>query len=87
MTERSTDPRRVRELLHAALDRVYIGPTQVVDLLLTAMLAPGHILLEGVPGVAKTTLAKAFAATLGCDFRRVQFTPDMLPADITGSYI
>ena len=78
---------RVREAIHRELDRVYIGPPQVVDLLLTALLAPGHVLLEGVPGVAKTTLAKAFSTTLGCDFRRIQFTPDMLPADITGSYI
>ncbi|MCB9544224.1 MAG: MoxR family ATPase [Myxococcales bacterium] len=78
---------RVREAIHRELDRVYIGPARVVDLLLTALLAPGHVLLEGVPGVAKTTLAKAFSATLGCDFRRIQFTPDMLPADITGSYI
>lgn len=78
---------RIREAIHRELDRVYIGPARVVDLLLTALLAPGHVLLEGVPGVAKTTLAKAFSATLGCDFRRIQFTPDMLPADITGSYI
>ncbi len=76
-----------REAIHRALEQVYIGPARVVDLLLTALLAPGHVLLEGVPGVAKTTLAKAFSTTLGCDFRRVQFTPDMLPADITGSYI
>jgi MoxR-like ATPase len=54
---------------------------------LTALLAPGHVLLEGVPGVAKTTLARGFAQLLGCDFRRIQFTPDLLPADITGAYI
>jgi MoxR-like ATPase len=51
------------------------------------LLARGHVLLEGVPGVAKTTLCKAFAATLGCHFRRIQFTPDLLPADITGTYV
>jgi len=69
------------------VQRVYVGPRDVPELLLTALLARGHVLLEGVPGVAKTTLVKAFAATLGCTFRRIQFTPDLLPADITGTYI
>ncbi len=79
--------RLVRDAIREQIAAVYIGPPKLSDLLLTAMLSPGHVLLEGVPGVAKTTLAKAFSATLGCDFRRIQFTPDMLPADITGSYI
>jgi MoxR-like ATPase len=52
-----------------------------------ALLARGHVLLEGVPGVAKTTLVKAFATALGCSGRRIQFTPDLLPADITGTYV
>ena len=63
------------------------GRARLVELLLIALLARGHVLLEGVPGVAKTTLVKAFAATLGCQFRRIQFTPDLLPADITGTYV
>jgi MoxR-like ATPase len=67
--------------------RVFIGPEETPRLLLVALLARGHVLLEGVPGVAKTTLAKAFAATLRCGFKRVQFTPDLLPADITGTYV
>jgi MoxR-like ATPase len=67
--------------------RVYIGPTSTVDQLLLALVAGGHVLLEGVPGVAKTTLAKAFAASLGSSVRRIQFTPDLLPADITGTYV
>lgn len=67
--------------------RVFIGSSQVADLLLTALLARGHVLLEGVPGIAKTTLAKAFSAALGCSMRRIQFTPDLLPADITGTYV
>lgn len=67
--------------------RVYIGPASVVDQLLIALIAGGHVLLEGVPGVAKTTLAKAFAASLGASVRRIQFTPDLLPADITGTYV
>src|SRR4051812_13456164 len=67
--------------------RVYIGDTNSVDLLIVALLARGHVLLEGVPGIAKTTLVKAFAVTLGSSIRRVQFTPDLLPADITGTYV
>mgnify|MGYP001544819411 CR=1 FL=1 len=54
---------------------------------LTSLLAGGHVLVEGVPGVAKTTLVKAFSQTLGCAYRRVQFTPDLLPADLTGTDI
>ncbi|GAB5548754.1 MAG: MoxR family ATPase [Sandaracinaceae bacterium] len=71
----------------AEVQRVYVGPRQVPELLLTSLLARGHVLLEGVPGVAKTTLCKAFAATLGARFARIQFTPDLLPADITGTYV
>ncbi|MEJ7730236.1 MAG: MoxR family ATPase [Polyangiaceae bacterium] len=67
--------------------RVYIGAPRIVDLMLTALLAQGHVLLEGVPGVAKTTLVKAYASALGASVRRIQFTPDLLPADITGTYV
>ena len=56
-------------------------------MMLVALVAKGHVLLEGVPGVAKTTLVKAFATALGCTGRRIQFTPDLLPADITGTYV
>jgi MoxR-like ATPase len=66
---------------------VYIGEPFPVEMMLVGMLARGHVLLEGVPGVAKTTLVKAFSATIGCTVRRVQFTPDLLPADITGTYV
>ncbi len=69
------------------VSRVFVGPRSVVDLLFVGLLARGHVLLEGVPGVAKTTLVKAFAGTLACSFRRIQFTPDLLPADITGTYV
>ncbi len=69
------------------VSRVYIGEVGSVDTLLVALLARGHVLLEGVPGVAKTTLAKAFAKSLDCSVRRIQFTPDLLPADITGTYV
>jgi MoxR-like ATPase len=67
--------------------KVYVGSLRPVDAMLVAVLARGHALLEGVPGVAKTTLVKAFAAALGCSSRRIQFTPDLLPADITGTYV
>src|SRR5271154_2691430 len=77
---------RVEELRREVM-RVYIGAPRTVDLMLTALLAQGHVLLEGVPGVAKTTLVKAYAATLGASVRRIQFTPDLLPADITGTYV
>ncbi|RDV40103.1 MoxR family ATPase [Bradymonadaceae bacterium TMQ3] len=65
----------------------FIGPPEVVDALLVALFARGHILLEGVPGVAKTTLCRTFARTIDATFRRVQFTPDLLPSDITGTYV
>jgi MoxR-like ATPase len=77
---------RLEELRREVM-RIYIGPARVVDLMLTALLAQGHVLLEGVPGVAKTTLVKAYAGALGATVRRIQFTPDLLPADITGTYV
>ncbi len=67
--------------------KAYIGSPQITEAILTALLAGGHVLIEGVPGVAKTTLVKAFSQTLGCNYRRIQFTPDLLPSDITGTYI
>jgi MoxR-like ATPase len=79
--------KRAIDALRLAVSSVYVGPSRTVDLLLLALLGRGHALLEGVPGVAKTTLVKAFAAALGCTVRRVQFTPDLLPSDITGTYV
>jgi MoxR-like ATPase len=64
---------------------VVVGQDDVVGQLLIAAACGGHALLEGPPGVAKTLLARAFACTLGLEFRRVQFTPDMLPSDLTGT--
>ena len=77
---------RVDEL-RREVSRIYIGSTRALDLMLVSLLARGHVLLEGVPGVAKTTLVKAFAVALGCTARRIQFTPDLMPADITGTYV
>jgi MoxR-like ATPase len=81
------DARAACEALVAEVGRVYIGAPETAELLLVALLARGHVLLEGVPGVAKTTLCKAFSGALGCSFRRIQFTPDLLPSDITGTHI
>jgi MoxR-like ATPase len=74
-------------LLKREIARVYVGSPLALDVMIVALLARGHVLLEGVPGVAKTTLVKAFAVALGCTVRRIQFTPDLLPADITGTYV
>src|SRR5690242_10857555 len=70
--------------LAANVEAVVLGKPQVVRLALTALLAEGHILLEDVPGVGKTTLARALAATVQGAWRRIQFTPDLLPSDVTG---
>jgi MoxR-like ATPase len=75
------------EVVRREVSRVFIGPARVLDAMLVALLAHGHVLLEGVPGVAKTTLVKSFATALGCSVRRIQFTADLLPADITGTYV
>ncbi|HMN61550.1 MAG TPA: AAA family ATPase, partial [Anaerolinea sp.] len=66
------------------IQKVIVGKQETIHLLLVAVLCEGHILLEDVPGTGKTTLARALAASLGCSFRRIQFTPDLLPTDITG---
>ena len=66
------------------ISRVIVGKDEAIELLIVGLLAEGHVLLEDVPGVAKTLLAKSLAKSIGGSFRRVQFTPDLLPADITG---
>jgi MoxR-like ATPase len=66
--------------------KVIVGKDEVIELALVALLCEGHVLLEDVPGTGKTTLAKAIAASLGCSFSRIQFTPDLLPSDVTGIY-
>src|SRR5687768_7416945 len=71
---------RLRENIESALE----GKPEVIELALVALLAGGHLLIEDVPGVGKTTLARALAKTLGGDMNRVQFTSDLLPADIVG---
>jgi MoxR-like ATPase len=75
----------LRNRVAAEVAKVVVGQEDALDVLLAAATVGGHVLLEGVPGVAKTLLANATARALGIDFRRVQFTPDMLPSDITGT--
>jgi MoxR-like ATPase len=72
--------------LRQNIQKVIVGKDEVIDIALIAMLVEGHLLLEDVPGTDKTTLAKTIAASLGCSFHRVQFTPDLLPSDVTGIY-
>jgi MoxR-like ATPase len=67
--------------------RVVVGRRPALTLIMTALLARGHVLVEDLPGLGKTLIARCFAAALGCEFRRVQFTPDLLPADLLGSTI
>ena len=86
MTQRTRTVADELARLRAAVGQVVVGYEDVVEDLLVGLLAQGHVLLEGVPGVAKTTLAKTFAHASGLTFRRVQFTQDLLPADITGHW-
>src|SRR5437667_12829981 len=74
----------VTEATRANIARVIVGKLEVIDLLLVALLSDGHVLLEDVPGMGKTVMAKALARSLGATFQRVQGTPDLLPTDVTG---
>ena len=86
----TTDTRRLKETLANAkkeLAKVIIGQHQVIDSALIAIFTGHHALIEGVPGVAKTLLVRTLAHVLGCEFARIQFTPDLMPADITGTHV
>ncbi|MFQ6105986.1 MAG: AAA family ATPase [Thermoplasmata archaeon] len=84
---------RIEELTHVVdrlnteVGKAIVGKEKVLEKVLITILSNGHLLFEDVPGLAKTLMAKSFAASLGCKFTRVQFTPDLLPADITGTHI
>jgi MoxR-like ATPase len=82
-----SEPRAVFEAVREEAGTVLIGNEDVIEGLTIAMLTGGHTLLEGVPGVAKTTIANLFARSTGLDYQRIQMTPDVLPADITGTHI
>lgn len=75
------------QLLREQVARVIVGQQEVVDLLLTALLADGHVLIEGVPGVAKTLMAKVLACLIDAGFCRIQFTPDLMPSDVLGTSV
>src|SRR6185295_8544808 len=80
-------PEEMKSLLAEArqeVRKIIIGQEEVIDLCLVTLLAGQHALVEGVPGVAKTLLVRTLALVLGCEFGRIQFTPDLMPADITG---
>ena len=81
---------RIRDIgtqVRKNVERVIVGKGEVVELAIVALLCEGHLLIEDVPGIGKTMLAKSVARSLGCSFRRIQCTPDLLPSDITGTYI
>ena len=82
-----SDPRQALAAVRAEVAKAVVGQDQLVTGLLIALVADGHVLLEGVPGVAKTLLARTLAATLSLSSKRVQFTPDLMPGDVTGSLV
>lgn len=75
--------KKIKEMIHN-MEQIIVGKREVIELSLITLLAGGHLLLEDVPGVGKTTLAKTLAQTINCGFTRIQFTPDTLPSDVTG---
>ncbi len=83
MQQTDSAPAAARAIIEN-ISRVIVGKTPVIEQTLAALIAQGHVLVEDVPGVGKTMLAKSLAASLGCEFKRIQFTPDLLPSDITG---
>src|SRR3546814_899088 len=90
MTMDTAAPSRIQEVASRIIDqveKVIVGKRSVIEQVVIAILCEGHVLLEDVPGIGKTMLARSVASSLGGDFGRVQFTPDLLPSDITGSLV
>src|SRR5687768_17258665 len=81
------DARTIAERVIDNVERVIVGKHREVELALIALMCEGHILIEDVPGVGKTVLAKSIARSIGFSFKRIQFTPDLLPSDVTGTSI
>ncbi len=82
-----TTPAQPRPLVYALqqnIRRVIVGKDEAIELLLISLICRGHVLIEDVPGVGKTTMAAALAKSLQCSFKRIQFTPDVTPSDVTG---
>ena len=87
MSQTTVDVTRFQELanqLRDSVQRIIVGKSDVIDLVIIAVVCRGHVLVEDVPGIGKTTLAKALAQSLGCTFNRIQFTPDLMPTDVLG---
>jgi MoxR-like ATPase len=78
------DPRSVAQRIIENVEKVIVGKNEELKLIVTGLLCQGHVLIEDVPGVGKTVLARALARSTGCSFKRIQFTPDLLPSDVTG---
>ncbi|MDA0232194.1 MAG: AAA family ATPase, partial [Chloroflexi bacterium] len=78
----STEPTKLAEKLVDNISKVIVGKRPAIELALVSLFSRGHILIEDVPGVGKTMLARSIAVTTGCEFRRMQFTPDLLPSDV-----
>ena len=93
MTDLETTQREIESLrdaigrLEQGICRTFLGQEKVTELLITCLLADGHALLEGAPGLGKTTLVRSLATNLALEFRRIQFTPDLMPADIVGTMV
>lgn len=87
MTMAIADVSNVTEQVIHEMERAIVGKRPLLEKIVAAVLAGGHVLLEDYPGLAKTLIAKSFATALGLDFKRIQFTPDLLPGDITGGYV
>ncbi|MCZ7611265.1 MAG: AAA family ATPase [Ignavibacterium sp.] len=83
LTELQTSIEKVK----AEIKKIIVGQDKVIELLLAAIFADGHVLIEGVPGIAKTLIAKILTRTISADFSRIQFTPDLMPSDILGTSI
>ena len=87
MAQKTANAAMLASAIRKELHKAIVGMDEAIDALIIALLTNGHILIEGVPGLAKTYLAKAFAKTLGLEFKRIQFTSDILPSDILGSMV
>ena len=87
MTSKIAEVPIFRNQVMAEVEQAIVGKTLLLKKIMAAVLAGGHILLEDYPGLGKTLIAKSFATAMGLEFKRIQFTPDLLPGDITGGYI
>src|SRR5512143_3810138 len=87
MTPSISDVSATGQQVIAEVERAVVGKHELLEMILAAALAGGHVLLEDYPGLGKTLIARSFAHVLGLEFKRIQFTPDLLPGDITGGYV